>query len=185
MKKMIALLLAAVVCVGLAACGGSEPTQEQLMIADAVNEVIGSEQFAQWQELYMQFEGRNPEEPAVANVTHYHIDDFEGEEMDCYLVDIAAGVAYWYDEAAEMGTKEENVYVFIDSDTGASFDNISAETAAFEGDISTEMGRMEYMLWMYQNIRTGSSEGNYINDSETVTEMSSADLKMISSLLAE
>lgn len=185
MKKMLALLLAAMLCVGLVACGGGEPAQEQQMVADAVKELIQSETFADWQSLYKEFSGEESGTPEVTNVTHYQIDDFEGKEMDCYLVNISAGIAYWHDEAAEMGAMEENLYLYIDGDSNDTIDHITTDAVNFDGDFSTDEGKAKYLLWQYWNFQNGMADGDFINQSETVTELSKGDLKMINKLLAE
>ena len=104
MKKWLALLLAVVMVFSLSACGekgtestpaaeGSALTAEQQMIVDAVSAQIQSENFAQWQELAEQFKGSAPKAPEVTSVLHYEIGDFEGEKMECYLVNISADIA--------------------------------------------------------------------------------------------
>ena len=148
MKKWLALLLAAVMVFSLCACGekGTESTPaagesaltaEQQMIVDAVSAQIRSETFAQWQELAEQFKGSAPKAAEVTSVLHYEIEDFEGEKMDCYLVNISADIAWWDNEAAQQGTLEERYQLYVSSDGKTVMDSVSTDAGNFNGDTST------------------------------------------------
>ena len=190
MKKWLALLLAVVMVFSLSACGekgtestpaaeGSALTAEQQMIVDAVSAQIQSETFAQWQQLAEQFKGSAPKAPEVTAVTHYEIGDFEGEKMDCYLVNISADIAWWDNEEAQQGSLVERYQLYVSSDGKTVMDSVTTDAGNFNGDTSTPEGRATYLLWMFGNMMDGSYQGNFLNDSETITEWSADELAVI------
>lgn len=183
MKKMIALLLAAGMAISLCACGAKKLTAEQQMIVDAVHSQIQSENFAEWQKLAENFKGSTPKAPEVTSVMHYEINDFEGEKMDCYLVNISADVAWWFNEEAQQGSMAERYQLYVSSDGKTVIDSISSDAAGFDGDTSTSEGRAIYLLWTFGNMMDGSYEGNFLNDGETVTEWSADELAVINGSL--
>lgn len=206
MKKLISLLLAVVLCTTLVACGGNnstesttepttQPTTEpvvtepplteaQMLVIDAVNAKINSEEFVSWENLYMEFTGtKTTLTPQVTNVTHYEIEDFDGAKMDCYLVTIAANIAHWVNEEAEQGAIDGQMFVFVDANTATSFDSITTDASNAQHDTTTEQGRATYLMWLYGEAQTGSFSGPYLNNSESVTEMSDAEIDAINDAL--
>lgn len=196
MKKLLSLLMAAIMCLSIVACGengktgdklAGDPdevglTNEQQLIVEGVNAKLSAEEFAGWQSLYREFTGEEPKSPEIANITHYQIDDFDGEKVDCYLINISADVAYWIDEGAEQGSIESNLYLIIDGKTETVYDNIATDALNAQHDTTTDYGRATYLLWIYANSQSGAYSGNYLNDSETVTELSSEDVQAINRL---
>lgn len=208
MKKLLSIVLALVMCLSLCACGGNgntesttaptaEPTTEpivtepplteaQMLVIDAVNAKINSEEFASWENLYMELtKTKVTLDPQVTNVTHYEIEDFDGAKMDCYLVTVAANIAHWINEEAEQGAIDGQVFIFVDVNTATSFDSITTDASNVQHDTTTEQGRATYLLWMYTNIQDGSYSGSYLNDSEIVTEMSAAEVDAINDALTK
>lgn len=196
MKKWIALLLAAVLCLSLAACGGnggngeadggdSSLTAEQQLIVDAVKTEIQSEKFAEWQTLYKNVMGSDPKAPEVSAVMHYEIEDaefIEGEKIgkiDCYLIDITADVC--------NGVSDDRAYtdsrygLFVSSDGKMVIDSITVDAHNFNGDTSTPEGRATYLLWMFGGMMDGNYEGSFLNDREKVTEWSADEVAIINS----
>lgn len=190
MKKWLALLLAVVMVFSLSACGekgtestpaaeGSALTAEQQMIVDAVSAQIQSETFAQWQQLAEQFKGSAPKAPEVTSVLHYEIGDFEGEKMECYLVNISADIAWWDNEEAQQGSLVERYQLYVSSDGKTVMDSVTSDAGNFNGDTSTPEGRATCLLWMFGNMMAGNFQGNFLNDSETITEWSADELAVI------
>ena len=196
MKKWIALLLAAVLCLSLVACGGnggngeadggdSSLTAEQQLIVDAVKTEIQSEKFAEWQTLYKNVMGSDPKAPEVSAVMHYEIEDaefIEGEKIgkiDCYLIDITADVC--------NGVSDDRAYtdsrygLFVSSDGKMVIDSITVDAHNFNGDTSTPEGRATYLLWMFGGMMDGNYEGSFLNDREKVTEWSADEVAIINS----
>ena len=183
MKKLLALFLVSIMAFSLVACGGATITEEQQLIIDTVNAKLSTEEVANWQSQYKEFTGNEATAPKVTNVTHYQIPDFDGVEMDCYLVTITSNFGYWVNEEAEQGATVDNLYLFVDGNTKATIDNITTDASNVEHDTTTEEGRATYLLWIYDNISRGNYDGNYMNDSETVTELTEADLEVINNNL--
>ena len=144
---------------------------------------MSTEEVTNWLSLCKDFTGEEAPAPKVTNVTHYQIPDFEGVEMDCYLVTVTSKFAHWVDEEAQQGAIDEKMYLFIDNNTKNVVDNITTNASNVEHDTATEEGRATYLLWIYDNISGGNYEGAYLNDSETVTELTEADLEVINNNL--
>ena len=190
MKKWIALLLAAVLCLSLAACGGNKTdgaavsegsglTAEQQLIVDAVKTEVQSEKFAEWQTLYKNDMGSDPKAPEVSAVMHYEVEDFDGEKIDCYLIDITADVRH---SAPDGNTNTDSRYgLFVSSDGKTVIDSITVDAPSFNGDTSTLEGKATYLLWIFGGMMDGTHEGNFLNDSETVTEWSADEVAIINS----
>ena len=159
--------------------GASELTAEQQIIVDAVTAQIHSETFAAWQSLAKDFKGSDPKSPEVTAVYRYSINNFEDEEIDCYLVNISADVAYWSNEEAQQGTLLERYQLFISADGKTVMDSISTDAGNFNNDISTSEGRAIYLLWMFGSMMDGSYEGDFVNDHETVTIWAETDLNVV------
>ena len=191
MKKTLALLLALVMVLSLCACGQKESennapakeenklTAEQQIVVDAVKAQIHSDTFDAWQSLAKNFKGSEPKTPEVTAVYHYSIDDFEGEKMECYLVNISADIGYWDNEEAQQGSLVESYQIFVSVDGKNVIDSISVDAGNFNGDTSTTEGRATYLLWMFGNMMNGLYDGNFANDSEKVTIWADADLKVV------
>lgn len=192
MKKIIALLLVSIMALSLVACGGKEDTktteeakatEEQQLIIDTVNAKLSTEEFANWQSLYKEFTGNEATAPKVTNVTHYQLSDFDGVDMDCYLVTVTSNFGYWVNEEAEQGATVENLYLFIDSNTMTTYDSITTDSTNGTDDTTTEEDRATYLLWMYENIIGGFTGEPYMRNTETVAELTEADLEVINNNL--
>lgn len=160
-------------------------TAEQQLVADAVNATIQSEDFAAWQSLYKEFMGNDPKTPEVTSALHYQIGSFDGEKVDCYLINISADVAYWVNKEADEGAVEEQFQILVDTNTKAVYNSITADIANYTGDISTSESRATYLLWVYNGIQTGNSTGPILNEMEITAELTTADIAAISAALAE
>ncbi|MBO5665960.1 MAG: hypothetical protein J6S45_00775, partial [Firmicutes bacterium] len=160
MKKILVLLLMLSLCFSFAACGGSEetpqppadestavePKSEKQIVMDAVNPLIQSQTFADWQTMYNGFTGEEPTTPKVTGVVRYQIPDFEGVKMDCYLIDITADVGYWNDPVLMKGTALENFVMFVDANTETVYDSISTNAFNINHNVAEEEGRATYLM---------------------------------------
>lgn len=123
--------------------------------------------------------GSDPKAPEVSAVIHYEIEDFEGEKMDCYLIDITAGVCHG---ALDGNTYTDSRYgLFVSSDGKTVIDSITVDAPSFNGDTSTPEGRATYLLWLFGGMMDGTYEDSFLNDSETVTEWSADEVAIINS----
>ena len=204
MNRFFALMMALVLCLGLCACGSTtevtEPaaevietesveeesllTEVHMQVIDAIRSKIETEEFASWEQLYSEFTGTKINlDPQVINVTHYQIEDFSGEQVDCYLIAVAANIAHWVDEAAQQGAIDGQLLIYADANSTTVIDNISTNASNLQHDTSTPMGRATYLLWIYGEAQSGAFEGFYVNDSETVSEMTEEELDAINDFL--
>lgn len=207
MRKIVMLMLVFAMCLSLCACGGNsatesttapaaevvvtetvvtEPafTEAQLLVINAVNEKINSEEFASWENLYMDFTGTKiTMEPQVTKAIRYEIEDFDGVKMDCYLVAVGANLAYWVNEEAEQGAIDGQLYLFVDANTAATFDSITTNALNIQHDTATEQGRATYLMWIFANIEDGAYTGSFLNENEIVTEMTGEEIDAINGAL--
>ena len=164
MKKLLALLLAAILALTLCACKQTAPavTVDAVeVIAHAVENFLASEPF--------QNTGATARQ--VTRVTRYQVKDFEQMPMDGFLVNLA--------------TDNGNVQLYLDSATLTAYDSIS--TNAADGidlsTITTDEDRATYLLWMYGNLADGSYDGALLNDRETRTDFTADQLAALNSTL--
>lgn len=194
-KKLIAALLL-LMCLLLAACGGGEEAappavpvevaeqplaaEAQQLVATAVKDKLASAEFAAWQDLYRSFADKEPASGAeVTAVAHYAIADFSGAPVDCYLVEVAADVAHWVNEEKQQGAVEEQFLLLVDALSGTVWDSISTDALGVQHDTATEQGRATYLLWMFDAELHHSFNGYYLNDSESRSAATAADLAAI------
>ena len=153
-------------------------------IIKAVNEIICTEQFAEWQQLYRDFLAAEPASPQVSKVMHYTIPDFNKVEMDCYLVAVSAGVGYWHDEEAQRGSAEEEFYLFVDAKTGEYRDSINTNAMNTTHDESSAYGRATYLIWLFGVECLGMHNGDYLNAGESKILMPQSDIDYINNNIA-
>lgn len=151
-------------------------TEEQQRIADAVSGILRSEEFALWQQNYKEMHGK-PRAAEVSGAVRYQIGDFEGEKMDCWLVSVSADAGIWMQDGGGMALS--NFQIFVDAQTGAVHDSISADAGNFDGDVSDDEGRAVYLLWNYMNDVNDPFEGSYLNSSEIIAELPEADIDAV------
>lgn len=154
---------------------------QQQMIADAVTAEVHSEKFAAWQASYRKNTRQDPRPPEVIDVLHYWVPDFEGEEMECYLMVISADVCYG-------GNQEGSHYeLFVSVDGTQVYDSITADTLHYRGDVSTYERRAAYLLWILGCMIDGNyhSSGYFLNDTERVIQWSADEVAVINSSISE
>ena len=167
MKKLLALLLAAILALTLCACKQTAPTAPAAtvdaveVIAHAVENFLASDTY--------QNTGATARQ--VTRVTRYQVKDFEQMPMDGFLINLA--------------TDNGNVQLYLDSATLTAYDSIT--TNAADGidlsTITTDEDRATYLLWMYGNLADGSYDGALLNDRETRTDFTADQLAALNSTL--
>lgn len=154
-----------------------EPAYNPMQIVeDAVTALLRSEKFTGWQAAAL-----NPKAPEVTAVYHYYISDFEGEEMDCYLVSISADICY----TAHYGDTQQDsrCLLFISSDGATVIDAVSEDIQNYDGDVSTYERRAAYLLCIWGNSLDGyyHSNGYFVNSSERVSSWSAETIANLNS----
>ena len=165
MKKLLALLLAAILALTLCACKQTAPTAPAAtvdaveVIAHAVENFLASDTY--------QNTGATARQ--VTRVTRYQVKDFEQMPMDGFLINLA--------------TDNGNVQLYLDSATLTAYDSITTNAADGITDISTDQDRATYLLWIFGNLVNGSYDGALLNDSETRTDYTADQLAALNSSL--
>lgn len=188
MKKSALLIIS---CILLILCACTQQQSEHIqqssgtqIIANAVKATLHSEDFESWQNLYRDFTSQEPAAPEIAAIMHYQIDDFEGEPVDCYLVDINADVAYWVNQEEARGATENHFQIFIDSNSGTTYDSMTLNSVNFDGDVSTDEGRANYLLWILSQA-DGGYNIIFLNENETLTMLTEDEVQQIKDLISE
>ena len=157
MKKLLALLLAAILALTLCACKQTAPAatvDAGVVIANAVSTFLASDTFINTGAVAQQ----------VTRAAHYHVKDLARAPMDGFLV--------------YLKTDQDAVQLYLDSATLTVYDSIT--TNAADGIdlsiITTDEQRATYLLWMYGNLANGSYDGALLNDSETRTDFTADEL---------
>lgn len=159
-------------------------TAAQQRIAEAVSAQIHSEEFAAWQASYGENSWRDPQPPEVTTVLHYCTADFEGEEMEGYLVDISADVCYTNPRGEVQ--RASHYELFVTSDGTQVYDSITADTRNYRFSVSTFEGRAAYLLWILECMIDGyyHSDGYFVNDTELVSKWSAEELAILNSYIS-
>ena len=167
MKKLLALLLAAILAFTLCACKQPAPAAPAAtvdageVIANAVSTFLASDTFINTGAVAQQ----------VTCAAHYHVKDLARAPMDGFLV--------------YLKTDQDAVQLYLDSATLTTYDSIT--TNAADGIdlsiITTDEDRATYLLWMYGNLVNGSYDGALLNDSETRTDFTADELVALNSAL--
>lgn len=153
----------------------TEDTTEQATFAELPEEVmnlaaefIQSEAFIGWTEQYKEFTGNESKTPEITEVLYYQYSD---QNADGYLINIAAGVGYFWDEAGECGAVEESVRLYVDRETNNWYDSITLNAAEGTETVETEEDLAKYLLWIYGNMQDGSYEGYFFEEREQVMRL--------------
>lgn len=165
MKKLLALLLAAILALTLCACKQTAPAAPAATV-DAVEVIAHAVENFLVSDI---FQNTGATARQVTRVTRYQVKDFEQAPMDGFLINLA--------------TDNGNVQLYLDSATLAAYDSITTNAADGITDISTDQDRATYLLWMYGNLADGSYDGALLNDSETRTEYTADELAALNSSL--
>ncbi|MBR0040907.1 MAG: hypothetical protein IJP64_05970 [Oscillospiraceae bacterium] len=197
MKQLIAGLLAACMLLTLAACGmgggSAEPTpapesiftEEELVIVEAVRTQMQSGELAELREFYNSMVSSSHGCPAEAtDILHYENEDLDGAPMDCYLVNIAAEVAWWDKIDVNTLVIAPQIQVLISRDGTKIVDSVSADAAHFDGDTSTEEGRIRCLLAAFGRMMNGEEAESFFDEKETVTAWTAEKIAVVNNRLA-
>ena len=155
-------------------------SEEHQRIADAVTAVLGSDLMAQCRKDYADMMGSTPREDDIADIIRYQIGDFEGEKMDCYLVNVHADIGM-----ADKNMLLNSFQIFVDAATGEYYDSLTVDAIGYMGgSLSSLKDKATYLLWGYGNMMSGNSgAGSLLNSSEIITELSADDVDAINNYL--
>ena len=188
MKKLFSLLLAAALCLGLAACGGpikaAPATDEQkTAVIDAAKNCLQSEAFTTAVRLYEERTGETARTPKVVTALTHYCEDWEGCTVDAVFFRIEADVAV-LDESGEVFGFTDCVLFAVDSTTGKVYDSLTYQKQLNE--LTGSINSVEDALLFCLNTPAVSEGKNtqLWSETETTTFFEKDDLKAINAALA-
>ncbi|MGN0628266.1 MAG: hypothetical protein ACI4IW_01405 [Oscillospiraceae bacterium] len=186
MRKLIALLLAAVMCLGLAACGGEKVSDievggESVSVTDFLIEHLGeymsTDEFADREERFAAAFS-SPETPfTVTRVIELKADGLGESQMSIHYLLVKAD---WY-YATNDGSSDDNILIIVNYDTGEVYDQFMADESWLEDPESLDY--WNYMMLNGPLVGSAYDGGVIVIDSETRTELSKNDISKINDAL--
>ena len=186
MKKLIALLLTAVLCFAFCACGGGstemeielndDMTGEDVVIAsmkafmdgDLYDKLVGS---------YEEMTGEAGREFTVTRATEYQIPDLEGKAYHLMMMNADADV---YSEPDNCFF--DRVILMVDMETGKVYDNYYClNVSSYIGQMETEEDVLTYCMAVYNSYLMDCNDGimTSAESDETHVELSADEIAAI------
>ncbi len=186
MKKLIALLLAAIMCLSLAACGSKkgENTVEDIEIngktvsitdflIEHLREYTSTEEFADREKRYADTYG-TPDKPfTVTRAIELKVDGKAIGSISIHYLLVKAD--WWY--TIDDGFTDNNILIVVNYDTGEVLDTFMADESWLEDTDSTDY--WNYMMLNGVLCGSGYDGGVIVVDSETRTELSEGEITKI------
>lgn len=186
MKKLIALLLAAIMCLSLAACGGKkgESTVEDIEIngetvsitdflIEHLKEYTSTEEFAAREKRFADTFGA-PDKPfTVTRAIELKADRLGQSDMSIHYLLVKADWRYAIDD----DNNDDNILIIVNYDTGEVLDQFMAEERWLDDPESTDY--WNYILLTSALHGSGYDGGAIVTDSETRTELSESEIAKI------
>ncbi len=187
MKKLIALLLAAVLCLSLAACG-SKPSDivvdgKEISVTDFLvehlSEYIQREDYLAREALFEELSGNEALPFTVTRVIEVSADDLGGNHMSVHFLAVKADCNW-------AGTENEiysDTLLIVDYNTGNVYDKFDVDESWAEKNDSME----QQIYYMLNGILWGGGYegGTIIVDRETRTELGEKEITKINAALTE
>ena len=186
MKKLIALLLAAIMCLTLAACGGKkdestveniEINGESVSITDFLIEHLkkytSTEEFADREKRFADTFGA-PDKPfTVTRAIELKVDGLGESNMSIHYLLVKADWRYAIDD----DNSDDNILIIVNYDTGEVLDQFMGDESWLEDTESVD-------YWNYAMLHgalhgSGYDGGTIVTDSETRTELSESEIAKI------
>ena len=186
MKKLIALLLAAVMCLSLAACGSKkdesaveniEINGEKVSITDflieRLKEYTSTEEFADREKRFADTFGA-PDKPfTVTRAIELKADGLEKSNLSIHYLLVKADWQY----ATDDDFSDNNILIVVNYDTGEVLDQFMAEESWLEDSESTDY--WNYIMLNGPLVGSGYDGGAIVTDSETRTELPESEIAKI------
>ena len=186
MKKLIALLLAAVLCLSLAACGSKkdesavesiEINGEKVSITDflieRLKEYTSTEEFADREKRFADTFGA-PDKPfTVTRAIELKADGLGESNLSIHYLLVKADWQY----ATDDDFSDNNILIVVNYDTGEVLDQFMAEESWLEDSESTDY--WNYMMLNGPLVGSGYDGGAIVTDSETRTELPESEIARI------
>ena len=186
MKKLIALLLAAIMCLSLAACGSKEDESavesieingEKVSITDflieRLKEYTSTEEFADREKRFADTFGA-PDKPfTVTRAIELKADGLGESNLSIHYLLVKADWQY----ATDDDFSDNNILIVVNYDTGEVLDQFMAEESWLEDSESTDY--WNYMMLNGPLVGSGYDGGAIVTDSETRTELPESEIARI------
>ncbi len=186
MKKLIALLLAAIMCLSLAACSSKkgESTVEDIKIngesvsitdflIEHLKEYTSTEEFAAREKRFADTFGA-PDKPfTVTRAIELKADRLGQSDMSIHYLLVKADWRYAIDD----DNNDDNILIIVNYDTGEVLDQFMAEERWLDDPESTDY--WNYILLTSALHGSGYDGGAIVTDSETRTELSESEIAKI------
>ena len=186
MKKLIALLLAAIMCLSLAACGSKKGESavedikingESVSITDFLiehlKEYTSTEEFAAREKRFADTFGA-PDKPfTVTRASELKADRLGQSDMSIHYLLVKADWRYAIDD----DNNDDNILIIVNYDTGEVLDQFMAEERWLDDPESTDY--WNYILLTSALHGSGYDGGAIVTDSETRTELSESEIAKI------
>lgn len=186
MKKLIALLLAAVMCLSLAACGSKkdesaveniEINGEKVSITDflieRLKEYTSTEEFADREKRFADTFGA-PDKPfTVTRAIELKADGLGEGNLSIHYLLVKADWQY----ATDDDFSDNNILIVVNYDTGEVLDQFMAEESWLEDSESADY--WNYIMLNGPLVGSGYDSGAIVTDSETRTELPESEIAKI------
>ena len=178
MKKVIALLLIAVICLSAAACGApkieevSASDGEKQLVIDAAKKALSTEEFKSYVEEFETKTGKKARTPEIAIALTFKFDDVNGYALDLVLFNVKCDVA--------VGDGFNDAVQFIvDNETGEVYDSATYREACanYRGEINS---KQDAIIGFLNSGVLSNGQNDYLwSEMEESTRFTAADLKEI------
>lgn len=202
MKKLIALLLAAVLCLSLAACGeknntpadsavdgGKSSTPANLVVdgkeisvtdflIEHLNEYIQSEGYLERKANFEAIFGNEENNFSVTRVIEVSADNIGPDKLSAHFLAIKADCGWAVD-----GDLNKSILLIADYSNGKVYDEFTADD-----DWQNEEGSMEQQIWYLLHgplVGDDYDGGIILTDSETRTELAESEIAKINEAIQE
>ena len=182
MKKIIVLLLMAIMCFSFAACGKEkvsdiEVNGETVSVTDFLiehlREYINTEEFADREKKFVENSGTSETPFTVTRVIELKADGLGESDMSIHYLLVKADWRYCTDD----GISDDNILIIVNYDTGEVLDQFMADESWLEDTESLDY--CNYTMLNGALVGRGYGSGVIVTDSETRTELSKRDIAKI------
>ena len=190
MKKIIALLMAVVLCFAFCACGGvnedmeieiDENMAEEDVVIAAMKAFVTGDLYDALVASYEEKTGTAGREFTVTRATEYNIPDLEGKAYHLMMMNADADV---YSEPDNCFF--DRVILMVDMETGKVYDNYYClNVGSYMGQMETEEDVLTYCMAVYNSYLMDCNEGimTSAESGETHVELTDAEIAEINAAI--
>ena len=186
MKKVFVLLLVAVMCLSLVACGGDEVSEIEVdgkkvsvtdFLIEHLSEYMSTEEFANREKRFVEFFEGAPAVPfTVTRVVELVEEDMGSNHMSVHYLLVKADWGWAIEDNGYT-----NILLIVNYDTGEVLDEFMVDESALNNPESVEY--MNYILLHGALVGDGYDGGIILTETEKRTELSEKDISAINEAL--